>query len=211
MRMLRLALIAVLLAGLAGCASGPRIVSADVRTSAAQPPGAAVLHDMRYRFESAVALVNQPAPDKLQALAQEALTRVGAQRDDAAARVGVQVSGSVNVYWSDGVGSPWGYAGSPRFTFGLGVGRGWHGGGLGIGFGGPLWSDPVPIYASEVGLLMRDLQSGQIVYDTRARHDGTWLDADAVLKALFAAALEGFPNPPAGPQRVDVPLLPAAR
>ena len=56
---------------------------------------------------------------------------------------------------------------------------------------------------------MRDVHSGQIVYDTRARHDGTWPNTQAVLSALFAAALQGFPAPPLGPHRVDVPMLPA--
>ena len=198
-----LVLIAILLNA---CASGPRVVDALVRTHAAQPPGAAVLQGAHYRFERAPARAGQPAPERLQALAQAALARVGAVRDDAGARVSVQVDGTINAYWRD----PWHEPSNPRVTLGLGVGHAWRGGGIGLGWGWPMGGDSVPAYASEVSLLMRDLQSGQIVYDTRARHDGPWHDTDAVLAALFVAALEGYPQPAASERRVAVPLLPPA-
>lgn len=207
----RAALVFTVMGLLAGCASGPRIVASEVRTSAAQPPGAALLQAMHYRFEPLPLpppRAGQPAPEQLQALAQTALARVGAVHDEAAARVGVQVSASVNAYWLDEWGAP--YYGGPsnaRIALGLGFGRGWRGG-IGFGFGGPMHDASIPLYVSEVSLLMRDLQSGQIVYDTRARHDGPWHNTDAVLAALFAAALEGWPNPPPGPRRVDVPVTP---
>ncbi len=35
---------------------------------------------------------------------------------------------------------------------------------------------------------------------------GPWLDPATVLPAMFHAALQGFPNPPAGPRRVDIQL-----
>ncbi|MCA0311444.1 MAG: hypothetical protein LCH72_12340 [Proteobacteria bacterium] len=198
-----LVLIAILLSA---CASGPRVVDALVRTHAAQPPGVAVLQGAHYRFERAPARVGQPAPERLLALAQAALARVGAVRDDAGARVSVQVDGTINAYWR----GPWHEPGNPRVTLGLGVGHAWRGGAIGLGWGWPMGGDSVPAYASEVSLLMRDLQSGQIVYDTRARHDGPWHDTDAVLAALFVAALEGYPQPAASERRVAVPLLPPA-
>ncbi|HMN55914.1 MAG TPA: hypothetical protein PKE15_01590 [Ottowia sp.] len=198
--------IGVLVAGLAGCASGPRTVTAEVRANAAQGPGAALLQAVRYRFDPPPAVVaGQPAPAQVEALAQDALTRVGAVRDDARAQVGVQASASVYAGWT----STWAEPSNTRIA--LGFGTGWRGGGVGFGWGGPLgWDDSVPIYISQVSLVMRDVRSGQIVYDTRARHDGTWSNTGAVLAALFAAALQGYPNPPPGPQRVDVPMLPVA-
>ena len=189
---------------LAACATGPRTVDADVRTSAAQAPGNAVLQGARYRFQRGPLVAGQPAPEKLEAMAQAALARVGAQRDDARARVSVQVGGYVNAYWRD----DWDGLSNPRIA--LGIGGGWRGGNIGMGFGWPMWDTSIPAYVSEVSLLMRDLSTGQIVYDTRARHDGPWHDTENVLAALFVAALEGYPQPALGARRVAVPLLPPA-
>lgn len=205
MWMARIALVTVV-ASLTACASGPRTVDADVRTSTALPPGNAVLQGAHYRFERGPLVAGQPAPEKLEAMAQAALARVGAVRDDAKARVSVQVSGYVHAYWTDG----WDGISNPRLALGLGVGRGWRGGSIGLGWGWPMWDSGVPAYVSEVSLLMRDLQSGQIVYDTRARHDGPWHDTENILAALFVAALEGYPQPASPARRVGVPLLPPA-
>ncbi|MDO5625343.1 MAG: hypothetical protein Q4G71_11710 [Pseudomonadota bacterium] len=193
---------------LTGCATGPRTVNADVRTSAAQPPGNAVLQGARYRFEPAPP--GQLPPAQVQAMAEAALARVGAVRDDTRARVSVQASAWVNTYWMDEWGAPYGGWSNPRVSLGLGFGRGWRGGGVGFGVGMPMASPAVAVQASEVSLLMRDVQTGQIVYDTRARHDGTWRDTDNVLAALFVAALEGYPAPAQTVRQVGVPLLPAA-
>lgn len=194
-------------AALTGCATGPRLVQADVRTVAAQPPGAAVLQGAHYRFERGPAIVGQLPPEKLEAMAQAAFTRVGLVRDEAHPRVSVQVSGGASAYWVDGWGRRTGWGGS-RLSFG--VGHGWRSGALGFGFGLPMGDPDIPVYVSEVSLMMRDLQTGQIVYDTRARHDGPWHDTDNVIAALFAAALEGYPSPAQMLRRVDVPLLPPA-
>ena len=198
--------VAAVLAGLTACATGPRTVDADVRTVAAQAPGAAVLQSARYRFERAPLVAGQPAPEKLEAMAQAALTRVGAQRDDAGAQVSVQVGGYVSAYWRDEWGRPMGYG--PRMSLGLGFGGGWRSGGIGLGMGWPLDDPSIPAYVSEVNLTMRNLRTGQIVYDTRARHDGPWHDTDNVLAALFVAALEGYPSPAQTMRHVGVPLLP---
>ena len=213
----RLAAVLIAIVGLAGCASGPLVVAADVRSTAAQPPGAAVLQAPHYRFEPGPQPVGQPSAEQLQALAQAALARVGAVRDDAHPAVSVQLAGSVNVvYAHDGWYGPYGpYGGWGGANLALGWGGRWRGGGgWGLGYGGPLWGPmwgpSVPVYMSEVSLVMRDLQSGQIVYSTQARHDGTWPNTDAVLAALYAAALQGYAAPPTGPRRVDVPLQPMA-
>lgn len=187
---------------LTACASGPRTVDADVRTSTALPPGNAVLQGAHYRFERGPQIVGQLAPEKLEAMAQAALARVGAVRDEALPRVSVQVGGYVNTYWADDSL----YGGPSNARIALGLGHGWRGGGVGVGFGWPMGDSSTPAYVSEVSLLMRDLQTGQIVYDTRARHDGPWHDTENVLAALFVAALEGYPQPAAPVRRVGVPL-----
>ena len=129
-------------------------------------------------------------------------------RDDPGAALSVQVAATSGAYWADGWGRPLGWG--PRMSLGMGFGRGWRGGAFGWGMGWPLDDPSVPVYVSEVSLLMRDLRTGQIVYDTRARHDGPWSDTDNILPALFAAALEGFPNPAQTERPVGVPLLPVA-
>jgi hypothetical protein len=45
-----------------------------------------------------------------------------------------------------------------------------------------------------------------VLYETRATHDGIWADARAVLPAMLAAALQGFPVPPAGTRRVNIEI-----
>lgn len=198
----------VLALGLAlgGCASGPRVVTAQVHTVLAQAPGAAVLAQARYRFAVSPAAPEPGQMDsaRLQQLAETELARHGLVHAPDQARLSVEVSGRVQAYWVDGWGHPHGSL--SRMTFGIGVARG----GWGFGLGGPLWvDDSVPAYASELTVIMRDVQSGQIVYDSRARHDGRWHNTDAVLAALMAAALQGYPEPPQGTRRVDVPLWPA--
>ena len=202
--------VATVLTGLTACATGPRTVDASVRTVAAPAPGAAVLQNARYRFERGPLVAGQPDPAKLEAMAQTALARVGLQRDDAGAQLSVQVGGYVNAYWRDEWGRPMGYGYGPRMSLGLGFGGGWRGGGIGLGMGWPIGDPDIPAYVSEVNLLMRDLRTGQIVYDTRARHDGPWHDTDNVLVALFVAALEGYPSPAQSVRQVGVPLLPPA-
>ena len=41
-----------------------------------------------------------------------------------------------------------------------------------------------------------------VVYETRAVHEGVWTDNPAVFAAMFDAALNGFPTPPTGPRRI---------
>lgn len=203
MRMRRIATVFALAMMLAACASGPRVVSSDVRTVTAEGTGAAVLSDAHYRFVPGPSVAGQPAAEQLQALAEPALERVGLVRDEAKANITVQLGARVQAYWVN----DWGYGpygGLSRMTFGFGLSRG----GFGLGLGGPLWDPSIPLYISEVSVLMRDEQSGQIVYDTRARHDGPWHNTDRVLAALFVAALQGYPQPPEEVRRVDVPVLP---
>ena len=194
---------------LAGCATGPGMVVAQVNTTVAQPPDA-VLQAPRYRFEQGPVTPGQPAQAKLRRMAAGALASVGARRDDANPNVSVRVIGQVTMGSydnSDGWGLPPAYWGDPAyFGFGRGVGDGWYGND-GTGWPG---DERIPIYTSRVELTLRDVATGKIVYDTRARHVGATGDTTAVLATLFAAALQGYPNPPTGAREVDMPLPPPA-
>jgi hypothetical protein len=65
---------------------------------------------------------------------------------------------------------------------------------------------PPTYYRHEASLLLRDLRTGEVVYETSATHEGPWSDRDNVLRALLTAALKDFPNPPAGTHRVKVEI-----
>jgi hypothetical protein len=61
-----------------------------------------------------------------------------------------------------------------------------------------------PWYQREVSVIIRELPSNRVVYETRAMNAGPWLDNLSVFPAMFQAAMQGFPTPPAGARRVDV-------
>jgi hypothetical protein len=61
-------------------------------------------------------------------------------------------------------------------------------------------------YKRTASVLMRELASQKVVFETRALHDGPWSDAFAVLPAMLDSALLGFPQPPAGTRRINVEI-----
>jgi hypothetical protein len=65
---------------------------------------------------------------------------------------------------------------------------------------------PPPWYVREVGLIIRDTSDSRIVYETQARHEGRWADDEAVLPAMFSAALKDFPKPPEGKRMVNIEI-----
>jgi len=153
-----------------------------------------------YRFERSLSQQADPAQQALEALADPALHRAGLRRDDAAPRYSVQVSArtarTLSPYadpW--GPWGPWGWGG---------WGVGFSGRHIGLGFAGPWPHTESYWFHREVSVIVRELASNRVVYETRAVNDGPWLDNRAVLPAMFDAAMQGFPNPPAGPRRVDV-------
>lgn len=63
-----------------------------------------------------------------------------------------------------------------------------------------------PWFVREVGLIIRDTADARVVFETSARHEGRWADDEAVLPAMFEAALKGFPKPPTGPRVVNIDI-----
>ena len=172
---------------LTGCAS-TRLVDSDVQ-SFSQLAGAPAR--ATYSFER---LPSQQAQGAQQSAVEDqarlALAKVGLRQDSAAPFYRVHVHARTDLlaypdYW-DGPGWGWG---------GLGVGRGFYGG-LSMRF------PPPTLYRREVGLILREAATGNVVYETRAVHEGVWTDNPAVFAAMFDAALNGFPTPPTGPRRI---------
>ena len=65
-----------------------------------------------------------------------------------------------------------------------------------------------PRYQREVALLLRDRASGQPLFETRAVTEGITSGDDALLGAMFEAALMDFPRQGVNPRRVVVQLPP---
>jgi hypothetical protein len=79
-------------------------------------------------------------------------------------------------------------------------GRGW-GPGFGPGWGyGSLYESSN--FEREVALLIRDRKTGQLLYETRASNSGPSPSIDALLPAMFEAAMNGFPNAGQNPRTV---------
>jgi hypothetical protein len=151
-----------------------------------------------YRFERLLSQQVDPVQTQLEVLADPALHRAGFRRDDANPRYSIQVSARVQR-----VISPWADPWPPRFHFGFWGRRA----GFGTGFGGM----DSPWYQREVGVVVREIASNKVVYETHAVNDGPFFDNSTVLPAMFEAAMQGFPNPPVGPRKVDVLLGPAPK
>ena len=183
---------------LTGCA-GMRVVDSQVLAVANVPPGVQ-LQGAKYRFERLPSQLGNPEAGLAEQQAEQALAAVGLVRDDAAAQLSVLVGFQGTQYLADPWGSP--YPG-PYGSISIGRGAPW---GTGVGVGMGMRFPPPTHYRREVSLILRDLKSGQVVYETRASHDGPWNDSTTIFATLFKAALAHFPNPPAGPQRVNIEI-----
>lgn len=179
-----------------------RLVHSDVTsfsrwTPAPPAPGAA------YRFER---LPSQQQPDaqqtQLEAIAQTALAKVGLQHNPPVAGFSVQIGASNQPIYRAG----WGYDAYPYGGSSVFIGGGSGGGSIGFGFGFPMGGLEPPIYKRDVSIVIRELRSNTVVYETRASGDGPWQDSLPVLGAMFDSALLGFPTPPPGPRRVSIEI-----
>lgn len=184
---------------LSGCA-GVRLVDTDVR-SFMTPPGVAA--GATYRFERLPSQqADATAHARLESMAAHALAKVGLVRKDAGADYSVQVASSqrVDPY------APWDEPYGGRLGLGFGLRSGY----IGLGASRPLMPGfgmgDSPYYWREVSLLIRHLPTLQVVYETRGAHDGRWSDSEAVLPAMFDAALRDFPHPLPGPRRIHIEI-----
>ena len=159
-----------------------------------------------YRLETLPSQQGQVNFAAVEAQAQHALARVGLTRDDSRASLVVQISAMAR-YARDWASWPyydpyWG----PRWGWGMSYGRG-----FGWGFGGGMMFNEPPLeYYRAVSIVMRDIKTQQIVYETSAQRQDVWTDDPAIFGILFDAALTGFPKPPQGPRNVRTVIQPPA-
>ena len=217
----------------AGC-STIRVIDSDVAafpTWKAAPPGPGAT----YQFERLPSQQAEAAQQHaLEAAARPALAKVGLVPSAIAPRFNVQVLLStlvVEQVYPDpflvggfgGYRGPGGYGGygdyGPRAGYGRYAGYGAfgfggigssHGRGLSMGLSFPFGAYDLTTFRHELALLMRDNSTQQLVFETRARHDGPWNDTLTIFPAMLDAALQGFPQPPPGTRRINVPLAKSA-
>jgi len=176
--------------------SGMRIVDSDVTafsawTAAPPAPGT------RYKFERLPSQTAATQQDRIEALATTSLSKVGMALSPLEARYSVQVLLTTEIvqrYPDPGFG----FGGAGVFA-----GGGSRGSSIGLSF-------PIGLgesyYKRSLSILMRDLSTQKVVFESRALHDGVWNDGFAVLPAMLDSALLGFPQPPAGTRRIHVDI-----
>ncbi|MDD2729258.1 hypothetical protein [Malikia sp.] len=161
-----------------------------------------------YRIERRPSQRQDPAAQQeaIEAIARDALQRVGLRAAPEPLPAGLPAP-----RWTVELGArsirlpqaPWDEPGRAAFGMSLGIGHVGHHGSIGIGM--PLFPHVVPpYYQREVSIVLRDARSARVVYETQAAHDGPWADSPTLWAALYDAALQGFPQPPAGPRRVVI-------
>lgn len=190
---------------LSGCATTRNIDSAVATQSTLRSAPVA-----GYRFERLPSQQSGPAATHqaaLETMAERALTAVGMKRDERRPGYSVSVAAS-SLQQAPGWYDPM----YPRIGMSIGVGayRRWGGIGMGIPISVPIGGYPASYrYHREVSLVMRDLSTSQVVYETRAVHDGPWSDDANILPIMFQAAVSGFPTPPTEHRVVKIDLPPA--
>lgn len=179
---------------LSGCAA-LKTITPEVRSFGSWPADRA---PGTYAFER---LPSQQQPlsraAEWEQLAAPALAKVGLKpaaagsQPDVIVALGVRVGVSDSDPWADPLWYRWN---APLYA--------WR-------FGLPPRSHPMFIerrYEREVGVLLRDRASGQALYEARASHDGATRGDDALIGALFEAALTGFPQAHPEPRSIPVRL-----
>lgn len=187
---------------MAGC-SGLQVIENKVtayHTWNAAPPAPGT----PYRFERLPSQqVTAAYQDRVEQAARTALAKVGMELNPAAPRFSVQVRIITQVIEPLPYGP--GYDGFGFGMPGVFLGGGNRGAAFGMSF--PLgYPMPSPYFHRDLTLLVRDLGTNQIVFETRVTNDGVRNETPAVLSAMLDAALQGFPQPPPGPRRINVEI-----
>ena len=194
--MLRSLSVLIAAAVLSGCAAMNQL-SNEVSSFGPWPSGR---QPASFAFERLPSQQQQPEQQQLlEDAARPALMAAGftpapdATQATYSVQLGARVSADDRHFFDDGFSSPWGlrgFYGHPRFGLGLGYGRYYPGRSLS------------PTYDREVLLLIRDRQSGQTLYETRAASSGNSSAINSLLPAMFEAAMKDFPSVGVNPRRV---------
>lgn len=199
-RLLALTMSALLLAGCAAM----NTVTSEVVTFGDWPTGRAPGSYAFERLPSQQAQAERQA--RLEAAAAKALALAGfkpaadAAQADVIVQIGARVTRTEVAPWDDPLWWRWGgaYWRSPAWRP------------IRSPYYGPYWTmraDWSTRYERSVAVLLRERASGTPVYEAHAQTDGTTAGSDALLGAMFIAALKDFPTPKGqGPRSVSVTL-----
>jgi len=191
------------LLALSACASVYRVdnqVQSFARWDSASAPAA----PQSYHFERLPSQREGDAAashDALENMAQVALARVGWSLAQPAASAPWTVQVAVDTLrlprppWEDRWGG-FGYTVSGHLVMGVGE---------------PFWGSGLmrmdrPYYERKLSVVIRQTASHQVVFETRAAHDGVWHGTPELWGAMLDAALRDFPAPPAGERQVNIDL-----
>ena len=194
MKRFQTAIVLVVSLVLTAC-STMRVVDTDVSAFSAwtaAPPGPGT----RFKFER---LPSQQATtvqqERIEALATTSLSKVGMALSPQDPTYSVQVLLVTEI--TPSYPEPTGAFGGT----GVSIGGGSFGTSIGLSF--PIGFSN-PYFKRTLSVLIRELSSQKVVFETRALHRGSASDAYAVLPAMLDSALLGFPQPPAGMRRINV-------
>jgi hypothetical protein len=191
-----LALATASVAALAGCAS-LNTVHSDVTSfgqwPTGRPPGT-------YTIERLPSQQSNPRWQAVEAAAATGLEEAGfkpapdAATADVVVQIGARITRTDLNPWNDPLWWRWG----PSYWH--------HPGWYGHGWAWPPYYYDNPQFDREVGLLIRDRSSGTPLYEARAATSGTTEGNDAIMRAMFEAAMKDFPNAVPKPHDVGVSL-----
>jgi len=198
---------------LSGC-STVRIIESQVQTTAQWLVQSPAPTQAQFRLERLPADANNLQAGWAEVELVSALAPLGWTRNDVDAQysvwIGVRAAEFITDAWGRPVRGPW-----INHVY-IGVGTGFRPRGVGTGVG---WSLMTPVYpgmrpgfppsvgyVQEVSIIIRDLASSRVVYQTTATHDSPWSDHSNILRAMISASFQGFPNPSVSRRRVDTTL-----
>ena len=195
---------------LSGCNS-MRIIESQVQTSTQWPVTASqstAPAKAFFRLDRLPADVNNLQAGWAEVELEAALAPLGWTRNDTQAQytiwIGVRAAEFIADPWGRPVRGPW----VNRFNISIGTGYRPHGVGWGLGMNSGMRAGfpPPSGYAQEVSIIIRDLQTSNVVYQTKALHEGPWSDHPNIWRPMISAALQGFPNPSVLNRRVDTTI-----
>jgi hypothetical protein len=175
---------------LSGCAL-PRMIDSEVESFSSTPPA---IIGANYRFERLPSQQAQgDAQDQLERMAQDALSHAGLLRNDTQARYSVQIE--VNVVQFQPINRR-----PPTFDRPFVAANGT------VFYLPPMLLMEPAWYSHTVHLVIRDVASANVAFESTASFDGPWSDSANLLPAILEAALHGYPTPPQGLRKVVVEL-----